>query len=779
MAESSLNVERIEQPAEEADIGVLFIHGIGSQKRGQTLTEFAEPIIDWLKDRFRGLDQQWREVIAADPQQSTLERWRTEVEHWANDKFPRENRIKREPNLLAPFTEKLGCDTVVGRVRPINTRITDPKDLDAPAHTTLLFQRQRIEGNVETERWLLAESWWAETFLPPGFMELASWGLHIIPWAIGSHFGAQVQRVLAQRSGANAQTSWWKKTLGGVDRLWRVLAAFVGLIVGLLVSVPLLALLAILLLAVLLPIPLLKEALLKLQLKIASTLGDSYMLVSREISQNSIVERVRSDGRWLARRCKVVAVVAHSQGAAVAHKALQEDISQNIPQKLRLLFTFGSGLKKLEQLEHSRSERTYLLSANATLIALLVFVLFLASFVLGVMKHPFAPSPTASVIMMFVALVFLVAGILDDIREINLPHLQRWIQQLKKTPVEWVDCFATADPVSNGLLFDEPAVKELSKEVSNLSSILRDHTSYWANRDQFVTLLIQQLTQPKLRKEAALPPAPELAEGQQSLDWIGRRRRWRLGILSAIGRVATLSVLLAIYREFQFWWSILLYSSFKILAWMSGHITGKSESAIGLTVSWPTLIPALILLALVLITYGITRWRWQVWNDVEMRALIEGSISAVKDPLVLLVGLEVQLLIAGGLLYREIPTFFFIMVLGGVPLTVGLTQPRPSTPRKGKPLEEDAPPGEPLSWSEQLWMFLWQLTPMPLVGFGLGSATWDGVVWLGKRCFGGSILGFRPSEVPREAVGLVVAAVVVAFVIGRRAWGRVRIARDR
>jgi uncharacterized membrane protein len=229
---------------------------------------------------------------------------------------------------------------------------------------------------------------------------------------------------------------------------------------------------------------------------------------------------------------------------------------------LRLLFTFGSGLKKLEQLEHIRlSGGTYLRSAFVTLVAMLVLGLLLALSALAVMKPSFAPSPAAIVIMLViavVALVYVVVGIRDHVREIKLPRLQRWIERLKETPVEWVDCFATADPVSNGLLFDEPAVKESSKEVFNLSSILKDHTSHWANRDQFVTLLIEKLTQPKLRKEADLPPASELA-ADQGLDWIGRRRRWRLSILSAINGVAVLSMLLAIYQEFQFWRNAFLH----------------------------------------------------------------------------------------------------------------------------------------------------------------------------------------------------------------------------
>jgi hypothetical protein len=31
------------------DLGVLFVHGIGQQARGQTLTAWADPVIRWLR----------------------------------------------------------------------------------------------------------------------------------------------------------------------------------------------------------------------------------------------------------------------------------------------------------------------------------------------------------------------------------------------------------------------------------------------------------------------------------------------------------------------------------------------------------------------------------------------------------------------------------------------------------------------------------------------------------------------------------------------------------
>lgn len=72
------------------------------------------------------------------------------------------------------------------------------------------------------------------------------------------------------------------------------------------------------------------------------------MLLTHPFEAASIVGQVRRNMRWLARRCKVIAVVAHSQGAALAHMALQG----GFPGNMHLLFTFGSGLKKLKQIEY-------------------------------------------------------------------------------------------------------------------------------------------------------------------------------------------------------------------------------------------------------------------------------------------------------------------------------------------------------------------------------------------------------------------------------------------
>ena len=50
------------------DLGVLFVHGIGTQKRGATLAAFGGPVFDWLVQRFAGHDLKWRDALSDHPE---------------------------------------------------------------------------------------------------------------------------------------------------------------------------------------------------------------------------------------------------------------------------------------------------------------------------------------------------------------------------------------------------------------------------------------------------------------------------------------------------------------------------------------------------------------------------------------------------------------------------------------------------------------------------------------------------------------------------------------
>jgi hypothetical protein len=144
-----------------------------------------------------------------------------------------------------------------------DTRFHDPADAEAPAHARLRILSLRLDGSVTAEDWLLAESWWAESFPPPTFSDLALWGLRIVPWIVGSHFASQVKRQIAPSDADAAGPDGMSAFLQRTRRHLALAAAFAAFIAGLVASVAALPVLALLLVLAAIPVPKLRSALLR------------------------------------------------------------------------------------------------------------------------------------------------------------------------------------------------------------------------------------------------------------------------------------------------------------------------------------------------------------------------------------------------------------------------------------------------------------------------------------------------------------------------------------
>lgn len=125
-------------PSPNGALGVLFVHGMGEQKKGDTLIGLGEPILRFLNNWY----------------------------HFATGHDP------------------ITCATAMRSTQII--RIDDP-DRDAPAHTTVTFNVRNsandgfpTDGNVM----LFAESWWAEDFRQASFLDVLKWGLFSAPFAL-------------------------------------------------------------------------------------------------------------------------------------------------------------------------------------------------------------------------------------------------------------------------------------------------------------------------------------------------------------------------------------------------------------------------------------------------------------------------------------------------------------------------------------------------------------------------------------------------------------------
>lgn len=96
--------------------------------------------------------------------------------------------------------------STVGHILAVSVRLTDTTSREdtrpAPGHGRLRWTHLYVDGTVRANSWLLAESWWAESFAPPSLRDLALWGTSVLPRTIGSHLGVALARTCRRWSAA-------------------------------------------------------------------------------------------------------------------------------------------------------------------------------------------------------------------------------------------------------------------------------------------------------------------------------------------------------------------------------------------------------------------------------------------------------------------------------------------------------------------------------------------------------------------------------------------------
>jgi hypothetical protein len=168
----------------------------------------------------------------------------------------------------------------------------------------------------------------------------------------------------------------------------------------------------------------------------------------------------------------------------------------------------------------------------------------------------------------------------------------------------WVDLYASADPVPNGpTRCGKTDVPDQSIPISNLGSILADHTAYWDNLDGFVLRIVTEC--------AETAESPWLAELPTVTDSADKRSAWRVGWL----RLAR-------------WVVILTWLSAGASLWIS-H--GKD---VPLPLDLPGWLPPLaesaarfaLLTALIVLvcwaSVGTLRLLWRFWARTEQEAVL-------------------------------------------------------------------------------------------------------------------------------------------------------------
>ena len=485
-----------------AEFGVLFVGGIGKERPGSAVSALAAALYGWLFRWNRGTS------LSEKPSPALLDA------------------------VLSPAAGDDG----------------------GPAHVTLEVPL-RLKRGTRQGHWLLAESSWADVSALPRFVDLAHW-----IWKVSTCL-LVLQFVIPMRR------HWLQSGPDGPNPLplYRRVAVVLGYLALMGVAAVLSVLLSLVLFAVaitaLLPIPRIDRAVRWVMVKLSAILGDSYVLAHCPVAFAAMRTRVARDLGWLQDRCNRVAVVGHSQGAAIAHQVLQE--RGDHPGNLRAFITLGQGISKLHLLQEMdwdpdvrqaalRSRWLVAIGLGAAGLPALGWVTSRLAAATFLSAHAVIAIP-----MIPIGFVLIFWGVRHAMKAVGKRCDNNLSLCIDRADFVWTDFYASADPVSNGPLISRTDGEQCKpktcrgtiaspspcNEVYNGSSLLTDHNSYLRNQDQFLPALLNALTTAAYHDDSGNTASWQLV-GDDHLDEAKRRRRRLVrGLVTARVLIAGVMVL--------------------------------------------------------------------------------------------------------------------------------------------------------------------------------------------------------------------------------------------
>jgi len=428
------SAERLGLPARRPySLGVLLVHGVGEQERGDTLTEVGDRLVAWLKRR---------------------------VEESGGSRLP------GELNVLE----------VVGRQAS--------EDAIAAAHAVLHVTPPK--GGGPPANWVLAESFWADVFRPATFLELAEWGVLIGPWAAATQVRSVTQRIEI----GEQVPRLLRLALLPIVSLIGLAMLLLAVIAGLAVTVVALALVVLAFTS----IPFLADFARSAQRTLANGVGDAYVLTRSPMRFGAMSTQVRSDLQALRKSCSCVAVIAHSQGTAVAWHAIKYELTDSDGESgpsapISLFTTYGQAIRKLTfMLNIARGDATRggkIAAVSGAGFVLVAFWLFLLA---GL--NPLVVLALVGAIASELVLITRAAPVWEASGK---DLASDWEEVRRAAPgIEWFDLWASADPAPGGPL-DLEANGISSLKIRNLASPILDHVVYWKNGAEFLAAVTSRL----------------------------------------------------------------------------------------------------------------------------------------------------------------------------------------------------------------------------------------------------------------------------------------------
>ncbi len=417
----------------------------------------------------------------------------------------------------------------VGRVEVESAVLKPDVRGGTAAASTMLLVR---DANDVPYRIQLVESLWAEEFDTPGFIGVLRFAMGSGIWLIFQYLVTLPLRMFRGQP---------YRALRVADA-HRISGVIIGALTMILVALPAQVLGAALALLWLVPFDFVRKPVEVIVLGLSQFLGDSYLFVHNPLVRRALADRVRRDFDALPRDGTPVAVLAHSQGAAVALEMLERH-----PNPAPLV-TYGAGIRKLHELVNEDGDVKVPLTFRILWLLSLCSLLATAGVIANVRQvlgGNLAPDPLAGLAFLVLAVLFVMGSVqggsaVDHVKRIDACVRPR-IGRLLKRQGWWLDVFATHDLVPAGPLVTEPGYRAEPSgfwrsdetgtldtlEIANGRSFMTDHTSYWSNPGGFIDpvmlWLATALDRPWLSPPAASQPAAPTA--------LARRNRWRRRLL--------------------------------------------------------------------------------------------------------------------------------------------------------------------------------------------------------------------------------------------------------
>jgi hypothetical protein len=308
---------------------------------------------------------------------------------------------------------------------------------------------------------------------------------------------------------------WWQ---------WKLLWAFIRGMLLLVAGVA--AQLALTVIGVVGLLPALRGPARWVQRALVGSVGDSFAYLYDESTWRRIEQRLSDTIEYVSPRVHRIAVVTHSQGTAVLHRALVE---RQMPDRVAAWVSLGSGLQKLISLRETRT-RTLVGWAALRAVAL---GFFLASMPFWSMVTDPATGEDAPSAITVGALTVGVAALVAPY--FNIKRARRRVARIVREPLQhyrlrWLDLYSFHDPVPGGPIPGSSGAADehpiASVEVYNEGSFFRDHSAYIDNVEEVVRRIHDLLEPPQSRDPVA---ARQLVERRGRRVRL-RRSLWALGI---------------------------------------------------------------------------------------------------------------------------------------------------------------------------------------------------------------------------------------------------------